>query len=185
MAHGIRIRHNARRNCMLPVPLLHRPLLNAPAYPDCGACLRASGKQIKHLTKTYHLTLDETGSVIVSETIWRELQRTAKNGGFTFESIVKDPPMQYAKPPHVKLKVHGVDLTGIAKPKRKQHSTGSGRMTRTDDAPKDHQVSLDRYLDEAEKVGIDNDAAINLLMVAFLRGQLVGTTSLEPVKEKI
>lgn len=170
---------------MLPVPLLHRPRLNAARYPDCGACLRASGKRIKHLTKTYHLNLDDTGAVIVSTTIWGQLQRTANHGGFIFDSIVDNPPMQYARPPHVKVKVHGVDLAGVVKPKRRQHSTGSGRMTRTDDTPGEYQVTLDRYLDEAGKIGLSNDAALNLLMAAFVRGELVGSTSLEPEKEKL
>lgn len=81
---GVRIRHASLRNCVTTV--VHpRPYL-APLL--CGACKRT------HLTKTYHLDVDDDGCSIVSQLVLHRLKEAGAIGpeGFEIENEVKDPP---------------------------------------------------------------------------------------------
>ena len=95
---GIRIRPRPDRpvpdNAIIVVVLKHRPLKQPkdgrpltqvkPACETCGYI---------HEHKTYHLEL-RAGSVIVSPTIWGQLQNCVDDGGFEYMNHVDDPPTQ-------------------------------------------------------------------------------------------
>lgn len=168
MPEGIRIRHHTRRNEILPVPLLHKPFPDVTVVPVCGVCQRFFGRSTKHPCKTLHLTLDDAGSVIVSQEIWADLQLTANRGGFTLANPVLKPPTQIMRPPTVKQPVDGIELGGsLAAHKRAQVFTPAG-TTRTDYTPPSREVSLDEYLDVTGELGVTPAQALNTLLAALL-----------------
>ena len=82
---GVRLRHKSLTNCVYTIEHPLRPL---QLPHDCFVC----GQQ--HKVKTYHLGLDEVGSVIVSTGVLDRLKEIPFIIGkeLTIESEVKDPP---------------------------------------------------------------------------------------------
>ena len=85
MAEGIRVRHELATNTMFVVTDIARP------YGEPFACLKCN---TIHTHKTYHLQIDDAGSVVVSQGIWEQIQRLPNQGGFELANVVKDPPNQ-------------------------------------------------------------------------------------------
>lgn len=79
---GVRLRHLDYANCTVTVPIPHRPY---PVPFLCPTCNKT------HEVKTYHLTVDDHGTVIVSTTILERLREVGL-AGFTVENEVKNPP---------------------------------------------------------------------------------------------
>ncbi len=79
---GIRLRHLDYANCLVTVPIPHRPFRTAYLCPTCNKA---------HAVKTYHLNLDDQGSVIVSTTIYERLKEVGL-AGFELVNEVRDPP---------------------------------------------------------------------------------------------
>lgn len=96
MANGVRIQPQSGRlqaegitdvaGRMFVVRDVTRPL--RPPYVFCQVC------GVPHECKTYHLKLDGDGTVIVSETVWANLQRLYDCGGFEAVNVVSQPPSQ-------------------------------------------------------------------------------------------
>lgn len=151
---------------MLPVPLLHKPFpMPQPAYPECGKC------HIWHPCKTLHLQLDSDGAVIVSPQIWADLQRTANRGGFTVANPVTAPPTQTIRPETKRIKLRGVDLGGVLAQTgpRAETFTATGKRSTTRDAqPATRTVTVDQYVDVANRAGVGTAAALNLLLAKVL-----------------
>ena len=84
---GIRVSHPTQKNVRYnvveakpyPVPYQCTP----PEFGGCGQL---------HEFKTHHLNLDDTGSVIVSETVFKLIQPFLVRDGFVNVSEVKKPP---------------------------------------------------------------------------------------------
>ncbi len=173
MSYGIRIRHNKARYGLFPVPLPHKPFPSDVKRPVCGACQRATGREIRHACKTVHLVLDDEGCAIVAREIWDDFRKCVNHAGFLPANLVLEPPGQVVTPPTQKIKLDGVQFGLVQSEKRKQHSTGSGRMTRTDDEAPDI-LSIDDYLDKSERLGIPADRALNRLLAAAVRDMTNG-----------
>lgn len=62
---GIRLHHPELRNCVYTLIHEGRPLKRVV---PCGLC------GFKHYHKTYHLTLDGMGDVVVSETVYERIK---------------------------------------------------------------------------------------------------------------
>lgn len=165
MSSGIRIRHNKAKSGLFIVPLPHKPFPTGPR-PMCGACQRA-GQVLQHPCKTIHLMLDDAGAVIVSKEIWEDMRRVANHAGFVPANTVIEPPGQTFTPATTRLIIDAVQFGDVPQNGRKQHSTGSGRMTRTDNAVP-HLMDVDTYIDKAAQAGIGTDDATNLLLKAKL-----------------
>lgn len=106
---GVRIRHKSLASCVLVIRDKSRPLPRAPypyVFPTCSTC------NIPHAHKTYHLNLDDSGSVIVSETILERLKALADMGGFAIENEVKKPPSQHLIIPRADQKVKAFTPSG-------------------------------------------------------------------------
>jgi hypothetical protein len=96
MADGVRIQPQPARlraegvgsaaHRLFVVRDVTRPL--PPPWSACGTC------GVAHGCKTYHLQLDGDGTVIVSTTIWANLQRLHDRGGFEQVNVVATPPAQ-------------------------------------------------------------------------------------------
>ena len=81
---GVRLRHPTRRSERFIVTDNRRPYTVPYACLECG---------ITHANKTYHLRLDDAGTVIVSNEIADRL--LSINGGeFEFANVVENPPAQ-------------------------------------------------------------------------------------------
>jgi hypothetical protein len=79
---GIRLRHPDYANALVTVPIPHRPLRPPHLCPTCN---------LTHAVKTYHLRLDDQGTVIVSATIYEWLKEVGL-AGFELVNEVKNPP---------------------------------------------------------------------------------------------
>jgi hypothetical protein len=107
MADGIRIQPQPARlraegigsvaGRLFVVRDLTRPL--PPPRPTCSTC------GIPHDCKTYHLQLDGQGTVIVSTTIWANMQRLYDHGGFEPVNVVAEPPAQGLTLPPAQLQI--------------------------------------------------------------------------------
>lgn len=80
---GVRIHHPELKNAVLTVP--HPRPLKAPF--KCPICSET------HITKTYHITLDNNGDAIVSHEIVARLKEV-NLAGMTVENEVENPPAQ-------------------------------------------------------------------------------------------
>lgn len=81
---GIRLRHPTRRSERFIATDNRRPYKVPYACLECG---------ITHEFKTYHLKLDDQGTVIVSKEIADRL--LSMNGGeFEYANVVENPPAQ-------------------------------------------------------------------------------------------
>ena len=85
---GVRIQHPTERNCTYVLVDQSRRYLEPLVCPLCATT---------HLFKTYHFTLDETGSCIVSVEIAERLKRVHGHG-FEQANEVKAPPAQRIVP---------------------------------------------------------------------------------------
>ena len=111
--------------------------------------------------------LDDTGAVIVSQEIWADFQKCVNHAGFVLANVVLEPPSQTLTPATVKLHIDAIAFGEVPAETRKQYSTGSGRMARTEDTPT-HIMDRDTYLDKAARLGIGPERATNLLLAAKL-----------------
>lgn len=97
---GVRVQHLTGRSCTMTVVDGSRPY-RAPLV--CAARIVVRGELVpcgrEHVHKTYHLTLDEVGAVIVSETIWQRLALRLLAGGFRLANEVAEPPAQLVRIP--------------------------------------------------------------------------------------
>ncbi len=114
-----------------------------------------------------HVVLDDTGSVIVSPEIWADFRKCVNHAGFLTANVVIKPPNQTFTPATIKLHIDAVAFGEVPQNTRRQYSTGSGRMTRTDDTAL-HIMDRDTYLDKAAAAGIGPERATNLLLAAKL-----------------
>ena len=170
MAEGIRIRHNVRRGQMLPVQLLFEPWPTNRA--ECGVC------HTIHPCKVLHLTLDDTGAVIVSQEIKAKIWRVPTNGGFRVVNTVANPPAQGITPDTVKLKIDAVEIGGglqTAEPNRRYATVAP------DNPPDTRLVDLDTYVTVAQRHGVTIGAALNVLLANILG---LGETSQEGRDER-
>lgn len=156
---GVRIRHHARRSQMLPVPLLFEP--HPTNRTECGAC------HVVHPCKVLHLQLDDTGATIVSYEIKAKVFRVPQQGGFHVVGHVADPPDQTIKPKTQKVELRGIPIAGGLQ----LDETTTRHATVTPEAPAPSKmVSLDEYVDVANRHGISTVVALNVLMVHVLKG---------------
>lgn len=86
---GVRVQHPTARNvrCTIvepdrpyPVPFVCTP----PEFGGCGST---------HLFKTHHITLDESGAAIVSETVYERVKGRLALEGFITNPVAKPPPI--------------------------------------------------------------------------------------------
>lgn len=86
------------RDVARPIPNVQR----AP-WPGCSICMFGESPfnaPVGHQGfKAYHLQL-RAGTVIVSTTIWENLQRMPDCGGFEYVNHVAEPPAQRIRPGH-------------------------------------------------------------------------------------
>ncbi len=153
---GIRIRHHTRRSQVLPVPLLFQP------WPDnrneCGTC------HTIHPCKVVHLNLDDTGTVIITESLREKLWRVPQHAGFRVVGHVAKPPAQNVAPETIKVKLRGIDIGGgleQAEPNRRYATTPGPQ-------PEKKTVDLDEYVDIANRHGIETSVALNVLLAHIL-----------------
>ncbi len=156
---GIRIRHHTRRGQMLPVPLLFEPWPTNRA--ECGTC------HTVHPCKVIHLTLDDTGAVIVSHEVKAKVFRVSQHGGFQVVGLVANPPDQTIAPETVKVKLRGIPVGGLLG--ADEPNTRYATVAADNPAPS-KMVDLDDYLDRANRLGVATDVALNVLIVHVLRG---------------
>ena len=93
MAEGIRITPQPGRllesaNRLIILRDRARPIALTPNSPVCHIC------GTPHDCKTYHFQLDSDGTIIVSATIWENLQSMYDHGGFEKVNVVPEPPDQ-------------------------------------------------------------------------------------------
>lgn len=141
---------------MLPVPLLFEPWPTNRA--ECGIC------HVIHPCKVLHLTLDDTGAVIVSKEVKAKIWRVPTRGGFRVVNTVAKPPAQGIAPDTVKLKIEAVEIGGglqVAEPKR--YATVA-----PEDPPDTRLVDLEEYVAIAQRCGISIEAALNVLLKHIL-----------------
>lgn len=168
MSEGVRVRHQSRRNQLLPVPLLHKPFPPGPRRPPCGVCARFFGIDTTHPCKTLHLRLDDDGTVVVSPEIWADLRRTTNNGGFTVTNPVAAPPTQTMRPPTVQQRIDALELgAGLTGHSRSQIFHPGGTV-RPDYDPETRTVDFETYLDVTGELGITPEVAINTLLARLL-----------------
>ena len=156
MAEGVRIRHHTRRGQMLPVPLLFEPWPTNRA--ECGVC------HTIHPCKVLHLTLDDTGAVIVSKEIKAKIWRVPTNGGFQVVNTVAKPPAQGIFPKTMKAEIRGIDIGGglqVAEPKK--YATVA-----PENLPSTKTVDLEEYVAIAQRHGISIDTALAVLLKHIL-----------------
>lgn len=77
--------------------------IKGPPYPECHMCGH-------HEVKTYHLNFDQEGTVMVSTTIWHQLQLLHDNGGLEKVNVVEKPPAQNIELPTAHVKMTVTDL---------------------------------------------------------------------------
>jgi hypothetical protein len=85
---GVRVQHPAQRNVRYTVvePNIPYPEPYQCTPPEFGGC------GTKHLFKTHHLNLDETGAVIVSTGVFDRIKDRLAQDGFVIGNEVKKPP---------------------------------------------------------------------------------------------
>lgn len=88
---GVRLAHPKAQGGLYLVEDLSRPYPR-PLY--CATCSSALRAEIAHHVKTYHLTLDGGGTVIVSTGIYERLKKIPGLGGLQLVNSVADPPPQ-------------------------------------------------------------------------------------------
>ncbi len=110
-AQGIRIRHKTLRGVLLVVRDQKRPIPNPHNYklPICSTC------KVPHDVKTYHLKLDDEGTIIVSKTIYEKLSALDDKAGFETANTVNNPPTQTLQVPIAKQLVQVFDIKGEEK----------------------------------------------------------------------
>lgn len=88
MATGVRIQHSTAKNARytivdgtLPYPQPYQ--CTPPEFGGCGGV---------HLFKTHHLTLDETGAVIVARELYQKIKHLLVTEGFSEVNTVRKPP---------------------------------------------------------------------------------------------
>jgi hypothetical protein len=81
-----------------------RPLPADPHRPACRLCGHP------HTCKTYHLQLDADGTVIVSTTIWENMQRLYDHGGFEPVNVVAEPPAQGLIVPPARVRIAPAEM---------------------------------------------------------------------------
>lgn len=79
---GIRLHHKTLHNCVVVIPMPHRDYKVPFNCPQCGET---------HKVKTYHLTLDNNGDTIVSETVANRL-REVNLPEIEVLNVVRHPP---------------------------------------------------------------------------------------------
>lgn len=101
---GIRLQHPTRRNCRYLVvePIPYKEPFQCPP-PQLGGCGRT------HIWKTYHLNLDETGSVVVSTGVYERIKSVVHRDGFVLANEVTEPPTVVAGLASPNLQFH-VDI---------------------------------------------------------------------------
>lgn len=99
---GVRIQHPRARSTTLTLAS-SRPLREPLA---CGARMVVRGElrpcARTHVTKTYHLTLDEVGATIVSAEVWAMLQ-LVQGQPFVVANEVARPPDQVIYVPRLRV----------------------------------------------------------------------------------
>jgi hypothetical protein len=85
---GIRVQHPTQRNVRYTIVEPNIPYgqpyqCTPPEFGGCGT---------KHLFKTHHLNLDETGSVIVSTGVFERIRDRLALDGFVLTNEVQKPP---------------------------------------------------------------------------------------------
>lgn len=85
---------------MVVVRDITRPV--TPGDP-CGVC------GVPHDCKTYHLQLHD-GTVIVSTTVWDNLQKLYDCGGFEPVNVVSEPPSQGLLVPSATVKIRPAEF---------------------------------------------------------------------------
>lgn len=85
---GIRIQHTTHRNVRFNIVEGDRPypvpyVCSAPEFGGCGST---------HMFKTHHLNLDETGSVIISDSLFKRIESHLAANGFRMTNTVRKPP---------------------------------------------------------------------------------------------
>lgn len=90
MAAGVRLRHANARNVRYTVVDSDRP------YPVPYVCSepRLGGCGSTHTFKTYHLNLDDQGTVIVNAVLFARIKPRLIADGFTVAGEVANPPPQ-------------------------------------------------------------------------------------------
>lgn len=86
---GVRVTHIEARNCRFTVAEAkpyRTPYQCTP--PEFGGCGRV------HTFKTHHLNLDESGSCIINDVLFKLLRPTLVANGFSEGNVVKKPPTQ-------------------------------------------------------------------------------------------
>jgi hypothetical protein len=85
---GVRVRHTTQRSVRFTVVESDRPYpeplhCSPPEFGGCGSV---------HLFKTHHLNLDDTGSVIVGDTLFEKIRENLVANGFVIANEVARPP---------------------------------------------------------------------------------------------
>lgn len=103
---GIRIQHPTERSVTFTIADQRRPYRGGPLA--CSVSIYVAGQLAPcartHTFKTYHLNLDETGAVIVSETIWERVGPQFSAAGFRVANAVENPPDQTIHVPRLILR---------------------------------------------------------------------------------
>jgi len=104
-AQGIRIRHKTLKGVLLVVRDQKRPIPNPHNYklPICSSCM------VPHDVKTYHLQLDDEGTIIVSKTVYERLSALDDRAGFETSNTVNSPPTQTLQIPIAKKLIQAFD----------------------------------------------------------------------------
>lgn len=85
---GVRIHHPTARNARFTVVQRDIPYsepfqCSSPEFGGCGSV---------HLFKTHHLNIDDTGSAIVGDVLYKKIKHLLVANGFTEANAVKKPP---------------------------------------------------------------------------------------------
>ena len=85
---GVRVQHPTAKNARFTVVESDRPYprpyqCTAPEFGGCGST---------HLFKTHHLNLDDTGSVIVGDTLYEKIKLLLELNSFQVTNEVAKPP---------------------------------------------------------------------------------------------
>lgn len=108
---GIRLQHVNDRSVTYSIADESRPYrvpLACTGQIVINGELRPCGRT--HVFKTYHLNLDETGAVIVSQTIWERMAAKFLAAGFRLANEVKEPPAQTLFVPTIAVRPRLRDL---------------------------------------------------------------------------
>lgn len=158
MKGAIRIRHHWRRNQTHVVPLPHKPFPRHEwsRIPECGECLRNTGRTVTHYTETYHLHLDHNGCVLVGPPVIDDLKRMPNMAQYRIENHVPNPPPLTLTPPTAQARIRGISFADIT---RRNDQGQYGRI----------ETDLDGYVDYMNAQGKTTEEALKLLL-AYLVG---------------